>query len=290
MTDTPQAPQERSHLSRKWTLKIGIIAIALIAFGLWGLYDAVIRYPARGSQAAEFLEFRYLDQLNTDHNLYKATIDDPAAKLTDLEKRAKESTPSPADQALHAWLDQLVIIGKLQPEATKIPRTDFRKDDKGQPIYVGDPSQRHRDLRTKWTASSVTPPPPLNRFDILMQWLIVAGGVGAGGWLLFLIIAAKTKVYRWDPASQTLTLPGGGSITPTDIAEFDKRKWHRLFITLKIKPTHPQLGGKDIEIDLLRFEPVEEWVLAMEKTVNPESAEAPESPAEPSAPIESPAP
>lgn len=288
MTDTPQAPQERSHLSRKWTLKIGIIAIALIAFGLWGLYDAVIRYPARGSQSAEFLEFRYLDQLSTDHNLHNASIDDPAAKLADLEKRAKTSTPSQADLALRAWLEQLDIIGKLQPEATKIPRTDFRLDAKGEPIAVGDPSQRYRDLKAKWTASSVTAPPPLSHFDILMQWLIVAGGVGTGAWLLFLILAAKAKVYRWAPASQTLTLPGGASLTPTDIAEFDKRKWHRLFITLKIKPTHPQLGGKDIEIDLLRFEPVEEWVLAMEKTVNPEAAEA-ESPAEPP-PAESPAP
>ena len=51
---TPANPADRSRLSRKWTLKIGIIAVLLVGYGVWGLYDATVSYPQRGSDAAEY--------------------------------------------------------------------------------------------------------------------------------------------------------------------------------------------------------------------------------------------
>ena len=279
---------QRSSLSRRWTIKMSVIALLLIGFGLWGLYDAMIRYPARGSEAAENIEYQYLQQLADDHREYSydESVKDPAGRLAKLEAGPESSAK--ADTLLKQWLEQLQIIGHLDYNtATKIPRTDFRADDKGNHVQVTSFSQRLSELRTAWTSGAGRSAPPLSRHDIHMQWVIVVAGVGFGGYLLLLMLAARSRVYTWDAASQKLTVPGGAALLPADIAEFDKRKWHRLFITLKVKSSHPQLGGKDVEIDLLRYEPVEEWVLAMERTAFPESAEKAEekpSSAAPAAP------
>lgn len=282
---------ERSSLSRKWTFKIGIIGVLLLGLGLWGVWDAAVKYPQRGSDAAEYLEFQYLKELGSDHREYAAGIPNssdkrtPSDRLRDLDEKIDQGgTVSPADHQLHDWLEQLRIIGKLEPSgaSTEIPRTDFRKDAGGLPVQVKDYGQRLSDLRTKWTAGNATVPTPLSTHDIHMQWLIAVVGLGVGGWMLILLIAARTKVYGWNASEQRLTFPNGASVIPSDIAEFDKRKWHKLFITLKVKPTHPQLGGKEVEIDLLRYEPVEDWVLAMERTAFPENAEGPPTQAAPS--------
>ena len=53
-----------SKVSRKWTIRMVVIATVLIAFGLWGLWDAVRVYPARGALAAEWLEFQYLEEFS----------------------------------------------------------------------------------------------------------------------------------------------------------------------------------------------------------------------------------
>jgi hypothetical protein len=292
MTDTPPAEQ-RSTLSRRWILKIGITSLIMLGIGLWGIYDALIRYPAHGADAAESCEFRFLQQLAEDHReyQYKDSVADAAAgergslaRLDEFDKKGKDAKLSKADELLKEWLEQLRIIGKIEPASTStaIPRSDFRLDEKGNHVEVKDVSQRLASLRAKWTSGTAGSAPPLDRHDIHFQWAIAAIGLGVGGWLLSLIAVAKSRVYRWDPASQKLTLPGGAALVPQDIAEFDKRKWHRLFINLKIKSSHPQLGGQNLELDLLRFEPVEDWVLAMERTAFPETAEKEdEKPAEP---------
>jgi hypothetical protein len=274
MTDSPAAAPdlETSRLSRKWTLKMVITAVLLLGLGLWGLYDATVRYPQRGSDAAEYLEYQYLQQLATDHRDYPK-LDDPAAELAKLEKRDKEGpTLSTSERALMDWLEQLQIIGKLDAANTKIPRTDFRKE-LGNGVPVNDTGQRLAYLKQRWTSGAPRASAPLSRYDILMQWLITVAGAGFGLYLVFLLVTARTRVYRWEPVRQELTLPGGGSLLPEHIAEFDKRKWHKLFITLRVKPDHPQLSGKAVEIDLLRYEPVEDWVLAMERTAFPENAQ-----------------
>jgi hypothetical protein len=269
-TDTTQL---RSHLSRRWVIKISIIAAGLIGFGVFGVYDALIGYPKRGANAAEALEFEYLQQLEKEGQSQRASVDDPQVRYAELRRKETEKSLTGSDQKLFKWLEQLDLIGKNDgPTATKLPRTDFRGGE------IRDFHQRIGELQKNWTTAAGTPKEasPLSALDIPSQWAIVAAGFGIGGYMLFLLIAAKTKVYRWDPAEQRLTLPGGASFVPLDIVDFDKRKWHRLYITLKIRPTHPQLGGKDLTLDLLRFEPVEVWVLAMERTASPEADKASE--------------
>ncbi len=281
MTTDPSAPATSiiepstatvSTVSRKWTLKMMLIALALIAFGLYGLYDALVSYPKRGAEASEFLEYQYLQSLSTAGQLSRASIADPATTLRDLREKERNATITPADHAAAAWLEQLEFIHRLEPasESTKIPRTDFRGD------TVADSDARLATLKKRWTtdAGGTKSASPLGVFDIPSQWVILAVGAGIGAYLLVLVVRVKSKTYRWDPATQRLTLPGGASFVPSDIEEVDKRKWHRLYVALKIKRSHPQLGGYLLNFDLMRYEPVEAWILEMERTAFPENVQA----------------
>ncbi len=253
----------RSHLSKKWLVRMVLIAVGLFAFGMWGLYDATIAYPRRGAAAASFAEFNYLTQLSPGST---GSIDNPT---TELERLVTASEKGPKRD----WLEQLAYIGRLDPAHTKLPRTDAAS---GQSIP--DVLSRLESLSKDWTRSDggqKKAPKPLSVWDIPTQWLIMAIGVGLSLWMFTLVVIARGKTYTWIASERRLGLPNGASLVPADIAEFDKRKWHKFFIHLNVKPEHPSLGGKEVALDLMRYEPVEEWVLEMERAANPAPAEEP---------------
>lgn len=261
-----------SRISRKWTIKMVLIAAGLLAFGLWGLYDATVAYPRRGSRASEYLELQYLQQFAQlrpplDN---RAGIADPVAELARLKQKEDATGGDNVDRACVSWLESLALLSQLKgPTGTAIPRTDFRGD------QVTDASQRFKDLTARFTVTQggkVEAPSPLSTWDIPVQWLITAAGLGIGFWVLLLIVRVRAKSFSFEPGALRLTLPGGASLVPEDIEDFDKRRWHKFYVTLRIKPSHPQLGGQAIELDLLRYEPVEEWVLAMERAAFPDRA------------------
>lgn len=261
-------------ISRKWTLRMVIIAIVLLAFGVWGFYDAYVVYPARGARSAEWLEFQYLDQFSTLRPPLdgRASVADPQAELTRIERRLAETGQvDAADRALREWVNALHLIGKRDPATTTvIPREDFRG------VAVSGARERRADLAQRWTTgsgASAATPSPLSRWDIPVQWLITLCGIGIGLYMFFLLLRVRMRRFTYDPATKRLTLPGGASIVPDDIEDFDKRKWHKFFVALKVKPGHPQLGGKTVELDLLRFVPLEDWVLEMERAAFPERGE-----------------
>jgi hypothetical protein len=270
-------PQQlASNVSRKWTIRMIVISTVLIAFGLWGLWDAVRVYPARGALAAEWLEFQYLEEFSRSRPPLdaRAGVGDPAAEREKLSRMMQEKGQlPPVDEAAVRWLDALKLIGKTDgPRATAIPREDFRG---GEGSTVSDARTRLDFLRAKFTTASgerVTAPSPLSPWDIPVQWLIMALGVGIGGYVALLIFRVKSRVFRFDPESRTLTLPGGATISPADIEDLDKRKWHKFYVLLVLKKDHPTLAGQAIELDLLRYEPVEAWVLEMEKAAFPDRA------------------
>jgi hypothetical protein len=45
-----------------------------------------------------------------------------------------------------------------------------------------------------------------------------------------------------------------------------------LYVHLTIKPEHATLGGKTLEFDLLRYVPLEEWILEMERIAFPDDS------------------
>jgi len=67
--------------------------------------------------------------------------------------------------------------------------------------------------------------------------------------LLFWVGLVSSRRYRWEPESRTLTLLSGEKITPSDLADVDKRKWDKFLVFLRIRDDHPTLGGREIEED-----------------------------------------
>lgn len=289
MTDTPQnsrtdqnpigtsqnAPSGtplRSKVSQKWSLRMVLISVVLIGFGAWGLFDATYAYPNRGSQAAEWFEYQYLDQYKAKHGVLdsRAGISDIPAARADLTRRAALSDPNSLDATEQRWLDSLALIGKTDAAtATAIPRDDFRG------VRVADANARYAELAKHWntSAGAAKSPSALSTFDIPVQWVITFAGFGIGLYLILLIVRVRSKVFTFDPITQRLTLPGGSSFAPSDIDDVDKRRWHKLFVDIRIKPGHAgNLAGKVIPLDLLRYEPVEDWVLGMERTAFPDRA------------------
>ncbi|MDX2130876.1 MAG: hypothetical protein SFY69_02340 [Planctomycetota bacterium] len=262
----------RSRVSPRWMRRIIIIAVVLLGFGVWGLIDATVVYPGRGEKAAQFLEHQFLQQLEQRRELTesRAAIKDPAAELQRLRAAREGTGLQGAEPALLVWLEQLALVGRLDAsQATDIPRDDFRGE------RVESARGRLESLGKAFTSAQGAPaevPSPLSAWDIPVQWLITAGGFGIGAYLLLLVARVRAKTFAFEPAIMRLTLPDGSSLAPADLEDVDKRRWHKFYCTLRVKPGHPTLGGKGVELDLMRYEPVEEWVLAMERAAFPDRA------------------
>lgn len=261
MSDTSPAASpaptglHRSQISRKWLIRTLAFGLFALIFGCWGLYDATIAYPNRGINAAEKLELEYLRAAEQARVIDAASVTQPAEELTKLrDLYEQQMMTNKVDAARLQWLDALHLVGRAKPEYTTIT----------------DPRARKTSLEELWSKKQAFE--PLAKWDLPMQWAITAAGFGAALWLLALIVMVKGRVFTWDSSTQTLGLPGGVTLTPADVEDFDKRKWEKFLIFLKIKSSHAQLGGQELKLDLLRYEPLESWVLEMEKTAFPERA------------------
>lgn len=263
MADSAHAVQQVSTLGMKWARKFIIIVIILLAFGTWALYDAAIKYPARGQAFAEWAEWQYLIQLDDESRAQEApgilTIDapvpDPKAKLASLDNDLAPGNWKPSERARHTWLTALSYVGALKPENTSFAPTD------ANPQLT--PRQRLAELNKKW--ATISPPPPLHSYDLMLQWFMMVVGYTLGLYFLLLIFRVASKKYRWDPAHRALTFPGGGTITPADLEEVDKRKWDKFIVFLKIKSGVDKIGNQTIRVDTYRHALVEDWILDMER-------------------------
>jgi len=265
----------KSALNRPWVLKMLIFIVVVLGFGSWGYYDAAIVYPARGQNYADWAEWQYLqasaqaDQEDFGWFRTNASVTDPVGELEHLtseEESARnlEAAGNPEARSYRRstalvtrqrWLEGLRLIGQLKPERTTII----------------DPKKRLEDLRAEW--ASAPQPKPLHGFDIPMQWGIMAVCYTVGAYLIVLFLRVATKSYRWDPAEQRLTFPGGASLVPSDLAEIDKRKWDKFIVFLKVREGHDKLAGQEVRVDTYRHAHVEGWILEMERTQFPPQEE-----------------
>lgn len=254
-------------LGKRWLRKMVIFLVVLIAFGGWGLYDAVIAYPARGERFATWAKMTYLESARSanqeDFGVFEreSSVTDPneeLARLSGTEQRqrnAADAANTSSTRHLRAsmlnarlvWLQSLDRIGRLDPERTTIenPRAELER------------------LQTELATASR--PKPLSAFDIPMQWLIMAVCWALAAYMLFRMVGVAMRKYRWNPATMALTLPDGSTITPDDLEEVDKRKWDKFIVFLKIKDSHPALGGQEVRCDTYQHDELEEWILAMER-------------------------
>lgn len=250
---------QRTRLNPKWLIKMSLIAIVLLGLGVWGYVDATIMLPRRGERVASLLEREYLAAAREARalRLSDVNIDDPVAerrRLTELD----QDKVSPMDRAKLNWLDALALIGVLDAEHTSSQTP---------------PVERLAALQATWASGKA--PKAIQAYDIPFNWLLAVLGA-AGSAAIFTLIARVGRTrFRWDPETQRLTLPTGESIVPDDVQEFDKRKWDKFLVFLKIKPGHERLGGREIKLDLLRYAPLEDWILEMERTAFPAEQEEP---------------
>ena len=150
---------QTSTINRSWMVKMVIFTVVLIGFGLWGLYDATMAYPARGNAHADYAKWRYLDAAKTAGKI-GSTADamEPVARKEALEAKVR----SDLEQAELDWLTDLSRVGRLNAAETKIDS----------------PNKALDELSAKW--KSQQPPPPLAAYDLPLQWSFVVVGFGLG--------------------------------------------------------------------------------------------------------------
>lgn len=285
---------QTTTLGRNWLLKTILFTVLLLGFGCWGLVDALYFYPKRGEMDAARRLTDHLVAAEAAGMLSPSQlkVDDPAATLTALRtRRADLATRAIADTAdgraakveftRLEWLDSLNRMWALRPEPRLVhtdkgpPALKYYFDMRTGEGYTLTPDNTKSDVPSRPllavlsaaanTSNNVT---PLSGFDMLFQWIFVVIGFGGGLWMLIGLAIAAAKKYRWQPDTQTLTLHDGRDITPADLKEVDKRLWHKFFVTLHLK------DGAAYKLDLLRYQPLEDWVLALERTAFPEQAAA----------------
>ncbi len=244
-------PTESTSLDRRWAFRIGLMTLGLLVFSLWGFFDATVAYPNRGKKVAES-DLRELIRTASDQGkIDQVSTPEPVEELKRLTEREREQGGlKPLEQAKQRWLEALSRVGQLTPDHTVIANVSEKK-------------AQLEEAAAKETGQET--PSRLTFWDIPAQWgiMVVCGVLGL--WLAGLIARVASVKYRWDGTTKTLFLPGGDSIRPSDIAEFDKRKWHKFLIELRIRPEHATLGGKTVKLDLFRYAKLEGWVLEMEE-------------------------
>jgi hypothetical protein len=294
---------QQTSLNRTWLLKIGVFALAMIGFGIWALLDAAYFFPNRGLADASaklriFLaSAEHAGLLRAD----KAATPDPHATLSELRAKAeqlKRDAPHDTSEGRAAqmeldrleWLESLSRAWKLDASVKPLgeytvtmgglsthkrltfnPATGLGSLETSAP---GGPAKTEelppQSLLGELNTYSQAAPTPtaLHGWDLPVQWSFVAIGFGLGGYLVFLLArcAATARAIRFDEKEQRLTLPSGASFVPGDIQDVDKRLWHKYYVTIITN------DGVHHKLDLLRYVPLEEWVLAMERTRFPERA------------------
>lgn len=294
---------QTTKINRGWLFKRVILpGVVLFVLGVWGLLDATVIYPSSGRHDAS-LKFKNYLQASEDAKRLSpgfVKIDDPRAELARLQAREKSGTEplSQMEKTRLDWLKSLKVVWDLDKDVVwvgDVKRPVVSKT--GDQVFSGvggvsEPKQERVTLvvrpRTAETLvrgrdGTLTPipfeegvkltrdfwataktPSPLAAYDLPLQWLFTV--VGLLGTLYLLVLFAKVKAtkYTFEPETHTLILPGGERIAAADLKEVDKRKWHKFYVTLETN------DGRSRTLDLYRYEPLEQWVLEMEKAKFPE--------------------
>ncbi len=253
-SDHAQTEMVKTKLARRWLIKMTIITVAFLAFGGWALVDLVYVYPKRGVAFASVKQLEYLRATDSARTLFDASISEPSVSLELLSDR---NSLTEVERAELEWLEALAVpgLGMLKPEHTQMES----------------PRETLMDLEEHF--ASAQRPKALTSYDLPVQAIIMVFCWGIAAYLLLLWVRVMSKRYTWVASEQRLGLPGGATLVPADLADLDKRKWHKFLVTLEIKGDHPKLGGKHVALDLYRYLPLEEWVLEMEKAAFPDRQE-----------------
>lgn len=255
--------KQRSSLAGVWRIKVAGIGAVAVLLGLWFLYDAAIGYPNRGERYAERMEFEYLREAGRGGSLRAddVSVPNPAQTLETLSReRAEGRSLSDVRLTRLDWLSALRIINQLDESVTVYESGDSERD----------PQTRFAKLEERWSGEGT--PSPLTSYDVPVQWALFYVCTLVGLALFARVAWVARRPYWWEPDEKRLTLPDGSTLTPGDIEDVDKAKWHKFKVQVKVRPEHERHGGKWIMLDLYTTKQLEGWFLDMERTAFPEQA------------------
>lgn len=238
---------QTTSINRSWLVKMIIFAVVLLGFGCWSLYDAISLYPARGEEDIKYKLKDYLTACRDGNRLVNSSVTSNPAALHD-ELDAKSPRSAIEDTQL-GWLTALKRMGRLSPEHTTI----------------SDPATKLRELDEYFKVQNK--PAPLTAWDIPLQWCFAVIGFTGGILIVLNILLSLARKYTWDASTKTLTLSGGKQISPATLGDVDKRKWDKFLCTIV-----PADGSKPVELDVLKYNNLESWVLELEAAKFPERA------------------
>lgn len=257
MTDTPQTPTKTS-VGRTWLIKFLIFFIASAGLGAWFFYDGLVAYPNNAAEHARFTLLNYLEALDNDNRLRpaNASVDNPADTFAELS--AKATLTETETQQLN-WLKSLTRIRELQSLAGVEPDPIAQPGDHNYLIATTFPNPRQTlaDLDAYFQQRDT--PTALAAYDIPVQ--LILGAVSAIAALFVFLRIAKTLTtsYAYDPHAHRITGPGFDA-TPETIKLLDKRKWDKFLVFVNFNDDRPEH-----KLDLYRFDPLESWILEIEK-------------------------
>lgn len=259
---------QTTTVEKRWLVRMVLFTVLCGGFAAYSLYDALWAYPNRARSAASLALFNYLDAATEQGKQYASIAPfEPRPEMERLRAQREAGTLSAMDQQKYLWLEQAAVAGDLDTPAFK----------EGVERVRANPTAEWTTLSGRWltTGDGKASVAALSWYDIPVQWILFAGCGGVTVWLLALLLSVARRKYGWDPAEQRLSLPDGSTLVPAEIEDFDKRRWDKFLIFLKVKPGHARHGGRELKLDLYRHHPLEEWVLTMEKTAFPERAAPP---------------
>lgn len=251
-----------TSLNRRWLLKMAFVLLLTGGLGVWGAYDGLVKYPNTGLEDAQYKLKQYLDASEKAGAISECSVKDPAKELEDLKGRLAElqqagDTPrNNADKARYLWLSALSLVSNLD-QTTAANQSGSPVPEDKRTVFT-DPGALLKELKAKWDQKAT--PVALSPFDIPVQYLFMIAGLACALWLLYLVLKCAKTSYRYDPATHRLTLPDGRAFLPTDIDEIDRRLWHKFYVHIKLNGS-----AEEIKLDLLRFWPLEDWFLEIEK-------------------------
>lgn len=250
-----------TRLNQKWMFKMLLFFVFLAGLGVWAAVDAFWIYPAQGRHHSEYALGQYLECLSKSGQLLAgASVEDPASAFAALEMANAMETRT-CDAFKHAWL---LSLSRIESLSALTQRNTAATAKAGAAAGVNtdtvfsDPQATLDGLKLKLGTQNA--PKPLAAYDIPLQYVFLVLGFGGAAWLAFFLKRCKGVFYSYGPAEHRLFLPGGKSFVPADIAEVDKRDWHKYFVYLTLND-----GSKEMKFDLLRYTPLEDWILEMEK-------------------------
>lgn len=278
MTQPTPTSTLSTTLNRRWFMKMLVMLIVCFGFGIYGIVDAFYIYPKRGREYSEDRERVYLERLSVPPGrLVEASVPDPkatyaalAARETELQEAETEFLKKIASTDNGEKMDAQV---RLLPKAIEYARYDWLRSHSyaftlsGDKTTIANPAERFKELTT--ALNSRDKAVPLSAYDMPLQYGYTVLGFGLTLFVIFSIVRTKATKYQYEPDTKTLIVPGGARIAAADLTELDKRKWHKFYVTLITR------DGKATELDLYRFDPLEEWVLVMEKAAGLAKPEEP---------------